>query len=645
MSVEKIELEHWSYTAMSTFLRNALAFKKKFILKVYTEDTYSPSSIVGQALHKVCEQYYSGFDLDVATKAGMDHMNKIPDLAIDFGKTGSRENMLKSFNQGITFFFEEIPDFYSIGDILAVEQKIITFLNVDGKDLAIPAKSYTDMIFRTKEGEIEINDWKFTTTYTDEGEYNWSYIIQAMFNYHTVSGWLQEKKYEGRPKRMIFREVKLSKNKDGNPQIQNYTIEYADHPEYFTLFYKLYDDCTRKLQGENIFLPNPSDMFDGDDTMLAYMQGLITSDLENVVVDHKEEVVKYTEKTYVESAHDKVENKFLTEEEKVRTKLQEFGIPVEMKETHVGANIILYTCKVSRGVKMSVIEKHDKDLALALKASSVRILAPILGTDLVGIEIPNPDRRIVPYPVWSTSDEMALEVPIGVDVFGNIHSKDLADMPHILIAGTTGGGKSVVMHGIIKSLTDKHDPEHLKLILIDPKRVEFSKYKTLPHLLDTVYYDEIKAARALEWAVQEMESRYEILEAAEARDIREYNKTAGEEMDRIVIIIDEFADLMLRDFSKDKMLSTPEISIVRIAQKARAVGIHLVIGTQRPSVDVITGLIKANMPTRIALMTTSGVDSRIILDQGGAEMLNGKGDMLFLDPSKQNLIRLQGFFL
>jgi S-DNA-T family DNA segregation ATPase FtsK/SpoIIIE len=313
-----------------------------------------------------------------------------------------------------------------------------------------------------------------------------------------------------------------------------------------------------------------------------------------------------------------------------------------MQETYKGASVIQYTLKPSRGLKMSSFEKHDKDLALVLKAKSIRIQAPIMGTDLVGVEVPNPKRAVIKLP-----DEIerivetpgTLTIPIGVDVYGRIITKDLADMPHLLIAGATGSGKSVMINVVIRSLVEQNTPEALKLVLIDPKRVELSQFKNLPNLLAPVIYDEKKATTTLNWLVEEMEIRYDRLEKAGYRGITDYNANNANKMSKIVVVIDEFADLILQSDGNET-----EKAVIRLAQKARAIGIHIVLGTQRPSVDVVTGLIKANFPTRIAFMTSSRMDSQVILDQAGAEELIGKGDMLFLDPTVRGLQRLQGFY-
>ena len=634
-------IDHWSYSSLSLFLRNGLAFKKKYLLKIY-DDLSSPSAIVGQAGHKALEAFYGGVPVNKAVEIGLDHINKISDTGIDYGKTGSREQILKDYTQAINFYFAEAPAFQ---EILGIEKGLTHFVinEVTEEKMAIPAKSFSDLIVRNA-GEIEIWDHKFVKSYSDGEISKATFIIQAMFNYYTVKA-----EYGESPKRMVFNECKLAKNKDGSPQVQPYIIEYADYPQYFQLFYNLYNDCTRAIMRPDIlFLPNFQDMFDGQNSFDTYLANVITVDAP-VAVQHKTKQTEVVEKKYHASIPTSNENEFLTDEEKIRLKFQEFGIPVEMQKTHIGASVIQYTLKPSRGIKMSQFEKHDKDLSLVLKAKSIRIQAPIMGTDLVGVEVPNLDRKTVsffnedgsinPQTGFDGSTKGYMYIPIGVDVYGHTVMKDLADMPHLLIAGSTGSGKSVMMNVVIRSLVEQNSADELKLVLIDPKRVELSQFKDLPNLLAPVIFDEEKAAKTLGWLVEEMEVRYQQLEQAGFRGITDYNLNNAKKMPKIVVVIDEFADLILQSDGGET-----EKSVIRLAQKARAIGIHIVLGTQRPSVDVVTGLIKANFPTRIAFMTTSRIDSQVILDQSGAEELIGKGDMLFLDPTVRGLQRLQGFY-
>ncbi len=329
----------------------------------------------------------------------------------------------------------------------------------------------------------------------------------------------------------------------------------------------------------------------------------------------------------------------------IQDTLKDFGIDVKMVGVNVGPTVAQYTLKPQSVVKLKKIDSLDRNLALALKAEQIRIEAPIAGTDLVGIEVPNEKAAQVRLRDIMESKDFSkqpskLQFVLGRDVSGEILSADLEKMPHVLVAGATGSGKSVMINTLITSLLYRNSPSELKLIMVDPKRVELTPYNDIPHLLTPIITESEPAISALKWSVAEMERRYKLLADHGKRNIGEYNTQKGVDgMPYIVIILDEFADLMVVA-GKDV-----EALIVRLAQMARAVGIHLVLATQRPSVNVVTGLIKANVPARIALTTASQIDSRTIIEQSGAEKLLGKGDMLYVAPDNSKPIRSQGVWL
>ncbi len=326
----------------------------------------------------------------------------------------------------------------------------------------------------------------------------------------------------------------------------------------------------------------------------------------------------------------------------IKETLANFSINVEMEGANIGPRVTQYTLKPPAGVKLAKIAALENNISLDLAAQSIRIEAPIPGKKAVGIEVPNVKpatvrlASIFTSPVWS-GIQGPLGIGIGKDISGGPVVADLDKMPHLLVAGQTNSGKSVMINTILTSLLFRNSPADLKLILVDPKHVELTPYDEIPHLLTPVITEPEKCISALKWAVAEMERRYRTLAEAKRRNITEYNQLKTDEgMPYIVIVIDELADLMMMA-ARDV-----EALIVRIAQKARAVGIHLVIATQRPSVDVVTGLIKANVPARIAFTTNSQVDSRTIIDQIGAEKLLGMGDMLFATADMPKPIRVQG---
>ncbi|SFL83764.1 FtsK/SpoIIIE family DNA translocase [Pelosinus propionicus] len=334
--------------------------------------------------------------------------------------------------------------------------------------------------------------------------------------------------------------------------------------------------------------------------------------------------------------------------------LESFNVKAKMIHISQGPTVTRYELEPAPGVKVSKIVNLADDIALSLAASGVRIEAPIPGKAAIGIEVPNKVLASVPLRDVLESNEFLkatskLIVALGKDIAGQTVTADLGKMPHLLVAGSTGSGKSVCINTLLTSILFKATPQEVRLILIDPKVVELTNYNGLPHLLTPVVTDAQKAASALRWAVQEMERRYEMFAAAGVRDIGRYNElidnfpvgegSSGEKIPYILIIIDELADLM--------MVSPVDVedAIIRLAQKARAAGIHMVLATQRPSVDVITGLIKANVPSRIAFAVSSQIDSRTILDMAGAEKLLGKGDMLFYPIGMSKPLRVQGAFI
>jgi len=330
--------------------------------------------------------------------------------------------------------------------------------------------------------------------------------------------------------------------------------------------------------------------------------------------------------------------------ETIQKTLENFNIPVEMGEVSVGPTVTQYTLKPADGIKLASITSLGNDLALSLAAHPIRIEAPIPGKSLVGIEVPNQKVAIVQLRETLDAEDFrkrksSLMIALGKDVSGKPWLADLAKMPHLLIAGATGSGKSVCLNAVIISLLYQNNPDDLKFIMVDPKRVELTVYNNIPHLLTPVITDVKKTVNALRWALGEMDRRYDLLEKTKKRDIYVYNASTSEKLPFIVITVDELADLMLTAAAE------VEGAIIRLAQMARAVGIHLILATQRPSVDIITGLIKANITSRIAFSVASAVDSRTILDTSGAEKLLGRGDMLFISAELSKPKRLQGAFV
>lgn len=706
-----------SYSGLTQLLRNPLIFKLKYILGVY-DGKVSVSGMVGRAGHEALKVYYGGnievpVPMDknearaIAYDFGLNYLDNYSDIYIEYGKTGSREGMLKTYAQAMDFYFAEEPEY---NDILIVEEKLQGELkSVDGDILPLPAVGVPDIVDRRKDGGVDIVDIKFVKSFTSYETEDYIKIIQSQFLWH-----LLRTAKEITADRMIFREVKVTKNSkedEGKPQVRDWVIPFS-HEQYRIVFYNLYKDVVRFLSNPDvIYLPNLSDNFDGEQAGLLYSQSLLNSDMSDVEVMHKVKDLAFVSKKFVPSRLDQIENKHLDPEERIKIKLAEFGIPVEPIDKKVGTNVTQYRFKVSRGVRMSTFAKHKADIALSIEAKGdIRIQAPIPGTELVGIEVPNENRTTVQlgkeHFVPGT-----LSLPIGLDVNGDVVKTSLTDMPHLLIAGATGSGKSILLHSLITAITEQMKPENLDLVLIDPKRVELIKFAKLPHLHgQKVVFEYEDAVKKLMSVTDEMDRRYKLLEKHAVRDVAELNKKytgtkkkgeTADVLDYIVVVIDEFADFMLRGKMEEKRNRTVnyenkspewikrelerrlihvidprrggqkltkariietlqdndaknemkrpdaniELLMVRLAQLGRAAGIHVILATQRPSVDVITGLIKANFPTRIALTTASGVDSKVILGEEGAEKLSGKGDMLFVHPGNKGRVRLQGFMI
>jgi S-DNA-T family DNA segregation ATPase FtsK/SpoIIIE len=443
-----------------------------------------------------------------------------------------------------------------------------------------------------------------------------------------------------------------------------------ERPNLLTLWYKIKSFFTREI-------PLP---FTNNETTEEFSQPIITKNekVEEKEIKDLDDGLEYSEVAIKTIAEEKLspKKKFITdyiapplsllEKDKgkpnigdmkgntniIQRTLLNFGIPVEMDEVTVGPTVTRYALKPAQGVKLSRIVGLQNDLALALAAHPIRIEAPIPGKSLVGVEIPNKVKSTVGLATLLADDKFQnspkpLTVALGRGLSGKAVFGNLAKMPHALIAGTTGSGKSVTIHSVITSLLYRNGPEDMKLIMVDPKRVELTLYNKIPHLLTPVITDPKKTILALKWAAKEMDRRYDVLQAESVRDIESYHNTVyakskegeAERMPYIVIVIDELADIM-QAYPREL-----ESAIVRLAQMSRAVGIHLILSTQRPSVNVITGLIKANVPTRIALQVSSQIDSRTILDQGGAEKLLGAGDMLYASGEMSQPERLQSAFI
>lgn len=636
----QLPIEHISYSALREYCSNRWLFKKHYILNDWSDVSTSASMLTGTGFHKVMEMYYSGLDITAALAKGYEAMDS-EQHRVNWAeyKTTSLAKCKEEMAQTVNFYFEEEV---SIGEVLATEKVVLCDFSI-GQDVApLPLKAKTDMISR-KDNKLHIWDWKTVSTHSDVEKEDANYILQAMFNFQTIKA-----SYNEEPAAAHFVEVKKSKNRDGGSQVQVYSIEFDKHPEYHTYFGKMYTGLIIELSNPDIqFLPNFGDMLGGEEAWKDFTSEAMDFNLPKRIshrasLDVQVDKSQY-QKNYVASKEPS------TPEEQIVAKLLEFGIPMDFQQSYKGVAFTLYTFKPSRGVSMKKVKSFEDDLSLALGAESVRIEAPLRGTKLVGVEVSQASDAMIE---WSEKllQKGTLNLPVGQDVYKEDHFLDLARAPHLLVAGATGAGKSVFLNCCISSLIAQNTENDLGLILIDPKRTEFTMFEDSTHLEAAPIIEVPDAHAALKWAVFEMEERYKQMKDLKVRSIDDYNKKAH--MKKIVIVIDELADLLLNKEIGVSEAGEPikysgeiENMIIRLAQKSRAAGIHLIVATQRPSVDVVTGILKANFPTRVAFMTSSAVDSGVILDTDGAEKLVGNGDLLLKNPRRKHIIRLQGYYI
>lgn len=602
-----IPVDHLSYSAIRQFLANEIIFKKTYIEGRWDRKEH-PSSMVGTAFHLALENYYNGMGIDDAIEQGHLYIDSIPGDKVEWGKTGSVGKVHQSYYFAIQNYLKDEPKW----KVLCAERDDTVPFEFPGEIKSpVPIKAKTDLIVEI-DGDLVGVDYKTTSRFTDLDKEKGNYILQSIANYIAC-------KSEYELKRFIFLEVKPTKS--GGTQW--YEIKFDEVEHYFKLFYKVTSLVINELADPNHkYKPNFSDFFSGDEALTEVLEE--TLDFEQVKqIKHKsEDEDNISRRKFMKSKIQTAAAQDMTVQEKIITKLREFNVRLQFEDAIHGANVTLLTFTLDRGLKVREVQRYEDDVSLAIQSRKVRIY-PVFGTDTVGIEVPNLEQKVVLLPEELLKHGEALELPIGVNVYGDPYFLNLSKAPHLLIAGATGSGKSVLMNVIIKTLESKG----VELQLVDPKGTEFFLY-------DNVIESSEEFAEVSEQLVTEMQNRYTAMRKAKTRKYTEAGFAPK------VVIVDELADLMLsKEFGK--MI---ELNLVRLAQKARAAGIHLILATQRPSVDVLTGILKANLPTRIGLRTASQVDSQVILDQKGCERLMGNGDSLLLTPGEQQLVRLQGYF-
>ncbi len=638
-------LEHYSYSSFTKMCNNPIMFKINNINGDVIDTTTSASAVLGGACHRALQAYLGG-EKDGVTPSdegeaikyghmrGLEYLHAFSDGFITW--TTTIPNRAKLEEKYAFCYFGYIKDFNyqkKVKRTLIVEKMMKHRVNVEGRNLPIPLKGAPDHVYIDLQDRIIIEDHKFTGRWSDEDAIDGAKLIQAAFMYFLTYAELQVPPYA-----MVFREYKTTQNKDNSPQTKEYTIVFEETPMMFEFFYRLYQDVTDALMGKQVFLPNLNAMYDKEVSILAYIHRLDVSEernkaFERMKVDNitdflKKKIQKDSSmKKYLETVSanfisaETLNYKDMTIEERIKMKLAEHGLGVDFDSKVEGGSVTLYRYQPSIGLKMSKIEAYAKDIEQVVEVSGIRILAPIRDSGLVGFEVPKLERN---FPTGIPASD-GFNIAIGQSIMGEAHRIDIREAPHILVSGATGSGKSVFLNSLISQLSNTGSD----LVLLDPKMVELIQWKGIARQ----YADDKDAIELILYElVDEMEKRYKELQKLGLRNIE------GTQMKRIFVIIDEFGDLVVT--SKGNELKK---TVLLLAQKGRACGIHVVITTQRPSVKIIDGDIKANFPVRIAFRTVTATDSQVILDQAGAEKLLGKGDLLILGT--EGVTRLQGYGL
>ncbi len=637
------------------FSSNPLMFKVNNINGDRIDSTVSPMNVLGKSEHEALKAYFNGLKQGLpeadAIKGGYEYGKQYIDAYSDgfiaYNTTiATREKMLEKYSLCYFGYLKDAGFQKEIKEILLVEEMLQYKLEIEEKLLPIPLKGSSDLVFLDIQERIRIIDHKFVSRFSNEDEIDASKLLQAAFNYFLDYARLGKIPYS-----ITFREYKVSENKDKSIQTKEYEIIFGENPLIFDLFYRLYDDITNALMGKQVYIPNFNAIYDKEVSLITYIHHLDVEEekikmFKQLKVDNITDLLKkkLQKSSMMKKYLDTVSRNFIsaknlnykemTTEEKIKYKLAEHGIGVEFDSKVEGSNVTLYRYEPSIGVKMSKLEGFTKDIEQVVEKSGIRILAPIPNSGLIGFEIPNETRK---FPDHLPATD-GFNIALGETIIGEARRFDIRQAPHLLISGATGSGKSVFMANIIKQIIDL--PKSVAEIeLLDPKMVElypFAKYGR--------YECEHRSITlALLEDVREMDNRYRKIKAAGCKNIEEYRQRESD-MPYRFIFIEEYGDISMNEIAvEEKMIKTSDY-VLLLAQKARACGIHLIISTQRPSTKIIDGNIKANFPARVCFHVSSAVDSRIILDQGGAEKLLGKGDMLFMDPEKGGLERLQGYF-
>lgn len=633
---------HYSYSSMVEFTSNPILFKIKYVNRDRFETTSNVSGVIGKAFHKAMEVYFRGVPemvpvdepqaIEFGLKTGMDYLEKYNDGFIEFSeKIPNKQKAQEKFAFLYTSYIKDQSD--ATGEeILGMEQEICEKISVTwrGQKLNLPVKlkGYLDKIVKRPDGKIVIKDYKTCSSFSDPEKIDGAKIIQAVEYYL-----LAYAKYGVEPYSMEYEEVKMSKNQDNSKQIKIYEIVYSKNELYFDFYFRLYEDITAALNGQMVYVPNVRAIFDNEVALISYIHRLDIAEekakeMKRLKVDNITDVLKKK----IQNAGNMrkllktIENKFtlaksinykaMTNEEKIQTKLMEFGMILQFDSKIEGASVDLYRYNPSIGLKMSRLANYVADIEQVIGKSGIRVLAPIPGSTLVGFEVPREARS---FPALPSSQ--GFELAIGQTIQGEVRRFDIRTAPHMLVAGSSGSGKTVFLHSVIRQLKSISSVD---LHLFDPKQVELSRYDGEVAEYQDNYQ---KINESLVALVAEMETRYKQMKDARVRNISETR------MNYKFVVIDEYADLILS--------ASLQSNIQLLAQKGRAAGIHIILATQRASTKVISGDIKVNFPVKVVFRMAKDVDSRVMLDESGAEKLLGKGDCLFASDS--GVERLQAF--
>lgn len=636
-------------------------FKINYINGEYLQTTSSVSSVLGKACHKALQTYLGGnpdlpapADESEAIKlghaVGLEHLQTTHDGFIEWNNTiPDRAKLQERYAFAYFGYIKEYNIRKEAKDIIFSEKMLKHNVDIEGKILPVKLKGFPDLVYLDKKNKVVVDDHKFVSKYSAVDEIDGEKLIQAVFLFFLVSAEI------GKPvDRVRFREYKIVPNQDKSPQTREYEIVFSEVPMAFDLFFRYYEDVTNALLGKQVFVPNLRAMYDREVSLMAYIHRLDVDEerarafkemkVENITDFLKQKIQKDgTMKKYLDTVVKKfisantLNYKDMKIEEQIKMKLAEHGLGIDFDSKVVGNSVTLYRYEPSIGLKMSKIEAYTKDIEQVTKTSGLRIIAPLPHSGLIGFEIPNKERT---FPVNKHKSENLI---VGLDIIGDPVELIVEDMPHLLVAGSAGSGKSNFLTGVISQCKKKYD-----VIIFDPKGVDF------PNGIS----DHKKIAHVLLETVEEMQVRYEAMKALK---VKKWSMTGNKSK---IIVIDEYNDLFM---SKSKIVTgTKTVSkmfkggvkeaevdieepagmvidrcVKLLAQKARAAGIHIILATQRPSVKVLDGDIKANFSTRISFRLPTATDSKVVLDQEGAEKLLGKGDGLLLKDG--SITRFQAF--